>query len=51
MAKKERIKPPSKRAVRDGSKELRKGHPSGGRTMADRSVAIREGVSKRRKRH
>jgi hypothetical protein len=43
---KETIKPPSRRELSDGSKELRKGHPSGGRTMADASVARRQGVTK-----
>ena len=48
MAKdKETIKPPTARELKDASEELRKGHPSGGRTMADASVAKREGVSKR----
>jgi hypothetical protein len=43
---KETIKPPTNKEVRDASKELRQGHSSGGRTMADRSVAVRQGVSK-----
>lgn len=43
---KETIKPPTQREVRDASRELRAGHSSGGRTMADRSVAVRQGVSK-----
>jgi hypothetical protein len=47
---KETIVPPSKRETTDASKELRKGHPSGGRTMADRSVAVRQGVVKARKK-
>jgi hypothetical protein len=47
---KEIIKPPTDRSVKDASKELRKGHPSGGRTMADRSVAVREGVSPPKKK-
>ena len=49
MAKKETIKPPTKKALEDASKELRKGHSSGARTMADKSVAVKQGVSKRRK--
>jgi hypothetical protein len=48
MAKRETIIPPSKKALKDAAKELRKGHSSGGRTLADASVAKREGVSKRR---
>jgi hypothetical protein len=48
---KEIIKPPTRRELEDASRELRKGHPSGGRTMADASVAKREGVTKgKRKR-
>lgn len=50
MPRKETIIPPSKRAVKDASKELRKGHSSGGRTMADRSVAKREGAKRGPKR-
>ncbi|MBS0362982.1 MAG: hypothetical protein JSR98_16515 [Proteobacteria bacterium] len=46
MAKKETIKPPTKRELTDASKELRKGHPSGGRVMADKSVAVRQGAAK-----
>jgi hypothetical protein len=49
MAKKETIKPPTKSELKDASKELRKGHPSAGRTMADKSVAVRQGVSKKGK--
>jgi hypothetical protein len=47
MAKKETIVPPSKKALKDASKELRKGHSSGGRTLADASVAKREGVKRK----
>lgn len=48
MAKsKETIVPPTARELKDASKELRKGHSSAGRTMADASVAKREGVAKR----
>ena len=48
MARKETIVPPSKKALMDAAKELRKGHSSGGRTLADAFVAKREGVSKRK---
>jgi hypothetical protein len=48
--RKETIKPPTKRELTDASKELRKGHPSGGRTLADKSVAVRQGVAKTSKR-
>jgi hypothetical protein len=47
MPKKETIVPPSKKALKDASKELKKGHPSGGRTMADKSVAKREGAKRK----
>jgi hypothetical protein len=47
MPKKETIKPPTKKELSDASKELKKGHPSGGRTMADASVAKRQGVGKK----
>lgn len=46
--KKETIKPPTKRELTDASKELRKGHSSGGRTLADKSVAVRQGVVKKK---
>jgi hypothetical protein len=46
---KETIKPPSSRELKDASKEMRKGHPSGGRTMADASVAKRQGAKRRKK--
>ena len=48
MAKKETITPPAKKALKDASKQLKKGHPSGGRTLADESVAKREGASRKR---
>ena len=46
MTKKETIRPPNKKELADASAELRKGHSSGARTMADKSVAVRQGVSK-----
>lgn len=46
--KKETIKPPTKRELTDASKELRKGHSSGGRTLADKSVAVRQDVVKKK---
>lgn len=46
MAKKETISPPTKKALKDGSGETRRGHSSGARTLADQSVAVREGVVK-----
>ena len=45
--KKERIKPPTKRALKDASKLLVRKHPAGGRVLADASVAKREGIKKR----
>jgi hypothetical protein len=47
MRTKELIKPPTKKELRDGSRQLRKGHSSGARTMADQSVAARQKVKKR----
>lgn len=49
MKTKEVISPPTKKETRDGSKQLRGGHPSGGRTMADASVAKRQRVKPRGK--
>ena len=46
MAGKETIKPPSRKELHDASAQLRAGHSSGARTMADKSVAVRQGVSK-----
>ena len=46
MARKERISPPTKRSTTDGSKELKKGHPAGGRVLADKSVAVKQGVAR-----
>lgn len=46
VGRKEAIKPPTKKELTDASKQLRKGHPSGGRTLADKSVAVRQGVAK-----
>ena len=48
--RKETIKPPTKKELTDASKQLRKGHPSGGRTLADKSVAVRQGVVKSTKK-
>ena len=50
MAKKETIKPPTKKELTDASKQLHKGHSSAGRTMADKSVAVRQGVVKGKSR-
>jgi len=47
MARKERITPPSKKELRDGSKQMRKGHSSGARAMADASVAKRQGAKRK----
>jgi hypothetical protein len=46
VKRKETITPPSRKELVDASKQLRKGHSSGGRTMADASVAKREGVKR-----
>jgi len=47
---KEIIKPPTKKELKDASEQLRKGHSSGGRTLADESVAVREGIVKGKNR-
>jgi len=46
-AKKETIAPPTKRALKDAGKELKKGHPAGGRTLADGAVAKEEGAKRK----
>jgi hypothetical protein len=47
MKIKESIKPPTKKELSDASKQLRRGHPSAGRTMADASVAKKQHVKRR----
>jgi hypothetical protein len=46
MAKKETIAPPTKPELKNASALLRSGSSAGGRVMADKSVAVREGVTK-----
>ena len=46
MPKKEKIKPPTKKETSDASKELKKGHPAGGRVLAEKSVAVRQAKKK-----
>ncbi|WP_155467998.1 MULTISPECIES: hypothetical protein [Acetobacter] len=46
MAKKETIKPPTKKDLSAASKDLRNGDPAGGRVLSDKSVAVRQGVAK-----
>ena len=46
MANKERVKPPTRRELRDAGKQTRKRHSSGARVLAERALAIREGISK-----
>jgi hypothetical protein len=46
-AKKVVVKPPAKKATHDASAELRRGHSSGGYTMAVEGAAIREGLINR----
>jgi hypothetical protein len=48
MAKKERITPPSKKDVRQAAKDMRRGSGPGGRVMADRSVAKRQGATRKK---
>ena len=43
---KETIKPPNKSELRDASKQMRSRHSSGARTMADASVARRQGIKR-----
>jgi hypothetical protein len=43
---KERIIPPSAKDTLAGSELLRAGNPAGGRVMADKSVAKRQGVKR-----
>lgn len=49
VKKKETITPPTKKALTDASKQTKKGHSSGARTLADESVAARQGVKPRKK--
>ena len=44
--KKETITPPSDKTEADASKQLRAGHSSGARAMADRSVAKKQGAAR-----
>ena len=46
MARKETIKVPTKKELTDASKELKKGHSSGGRVLAEKSVAKRQSGKK-----
>jgi hypothetical protein len=47
MAKnKERIIPPSKKDTSSASTLLRSGNPAGGRVMADKSVATKQGAKR-----
>jgi hypothetical protein len=46
---KETITPPTKRETSAASRDLRRGDSSGGRTMADASVARRQGVTPKKK--
>jgi hypothetical protein len=48
MKVKELIKPPTKKELHDASKQMRGGHSSGGRTMADASVAKKQRVKRGR---
>lgn len=49
MARKETIKPPTRKELTDGGKQLQKRHSSGARTLADQSVAVRQGVAPKKK--
>lgn len=47
MAKKETIKVPTKKEITAASKLLRAGNSAGSRVMAEKSVASRQGKSKK----
>jgi hypothetical protein len=49
MSNKEKIVPPSKKDLKDASKEMKKGHGAGGRTMSDASVAKKQGATRPKK--
>jgi len=44
--KTETIKPPTKSELKAASKDLRKGDPAGGRVLAEKSVAKRQGAKR-----
>ncbi len=46
MPKQEKIIPPTSKALTDASNQLKGKHPSGGRVLADQSVAKREGAKR-----
>jgi hypothetical protein len=48
--KKEKIKPPTKPTLTAAAGELRKGKKPGARVEADESVAVKQGVAKKRKK-
>jgi hypothetical protein len=45
---KETIKPPTKRELSDAARQLPKGHSSAARTMADKSVYVRQHPPKKK---
>ena len=49
MAKKETIKPPTRRELTDAGKQTEKRHPSGARVLAEESVAVREGIRRKKR--
>ncbi len=48
---KETIKPPNRKELSSASKEMKGGSSAGGRVMAEKSVAVRQGVSKPSSKH
>ncbi|MBR7959684.1 hypothetical protein KDW41_04420 [Burkholderia vietnamiensis] len=50
VTRKETIKPPTAKELKDAGKQLPKGHSSAGRTMADKSVAVKQGVAAPKKK-
>lgn len=51
MPNKEKIVPPSKKALTKASEELRKGGSPGGRVISEESVAKRQGVKRKASKH
>jgi hypothetical protein len=49
MARKETIKPPTRRELTDAGKQTGKMHSSGARVLAEESVAVREGIRRKKR--
>jgi hypothetical protein len=48
--KKETIKTPTQKELSDASKQAKKHHPSGGRVLAEQSVAVKKGIISSKKK-